>query len=203
MNRPDTIAAQDAETATRLRNRNRILDGLSELLESGERMTKLSAGRIAEAAGLSRAAFYLHFKSKPEVIAALVEREIQPWTEQTAPLLQSDSINRDQVREVITALFSVYRANQGAVAGIIETAEYDDETHQIWRQTLAEIAARFQQTIAHRRPGLAEAQVVELARLLVWSGERYLHQEVGRAPADTDEQKIWALTELAWKLIDG
>lgn len=193
---------QETETATRLRNRHRILDGLSALLESGERMTKLSAGRIAAAAGLSRAAFYLHFSGKPEVIAALVDREIQPWVEQTVPLLQSASISLDQVREVVTALFAIYRANQGAVAGIIETAEYDDETQQIWRATLAGIAERFQQTIAQRRPGLSAAQAGELARLLVWSGERYLHQEVGRDGAADQEQQIWALTELAWKLLN-
>lgn len=155
------------DTATRRRNRNRILDATSQLLSSGERLAKLSIDRIAKAAGMSRATFYLHFKSKHDLIAALAERELAPWTSMVAAALAVDQITRDQMRQIASGLMEVYRANQGTMTGIIEMAEYDDETRQAWRETIESIAGQFQTAILRWRPNLTESEAAELARVIV------------------------------------
>jgi AcrR family transcriptional regulator len=191
----------DGDTATRQRNRNRILDATSELLSAGEPLAKLSIHRIATSAGISRATFYLHFKSKRDLIAALAKRQTDPWIELAAPALDAGTITRAEMRRVAQGAVDLYRSNRGVLAGIIELAEYDFETRQAWRETIYSFAERFQVAIQHWRPDLSEAEATQIARMIVWGGERFLHQEVGDSTTDEDQLMVWTLTEMAWRLM--
>nr|AKB95183.1 transcriptional regulator,tetR family [uncultured bacterium] len=197
-----TLQTAGSDTATRRRNRNRILDAATELLSTGEPLTKLSIRRIAKSAGISRATFYLHFKSKHDLIAALAKRETDPWIELAAPALDAGSISRADMEQVARGAIDLYRTHRGVLAGIIELAEYDDETRQAWRETIHEFANRFQVAIQRWRLDLSEPEAKQLARMIVWGGERFLHQEVGDADAGSDQLHLWTLTELAWRLMN-
>ncbi len=190
------------ESATRMRTRNRILDATSQLLSAGERLATSSVNRIAKMAGVSRATFYLHFRSKHELIAALAQREIRPWIDSATNALDNASIDRANLVQVAEGILDVYRAKRGVLAGIIEMAEQDDQTRLAWRETIHSIAQVFQAAIARRRPKLSTAESEQLARMIVWAGERFLHQEAGDSPTETDDVKVWALTEMAWTLIN-
>ena len=134
----------DIESATRRRNRNRILDATKELLTEGQRFTKLSINRIAQTAGVSRAAFYLHFQSKSDLIAGLAKRETDRWIESATPALVNASIKKDGLQQLAWNAIALFRDNRGALAGIIEMAEYDDQTRAAWRETIHGIARLFQ-----------------------------------------------------------
>lgn len=190
------------ETVTRRRNRNRILDATSELLSAGEKVAKLTINRIAETANLSRATFYLHFASKQDLIAALAEREIAPWTSTVAAVLGAAQVNRRQMEQVAQGLLEVYRAHQGTVTGIIEMAEYDDEIRRAWRQTIEGVSQQFSEAIVNWRPQLSADKAAQLARIIVWGGERFLHQEVGGASSGDNDLLVWTLTETAWRLMN-
>ncbi len=56
--------------------------------------------------------------------------------------------------------------------------------------------------LRRRRPNLSTAESEQLARMIVWAGERFLHQEAGDSPTGTDDVKVWALIEMAWKLMN-
>ncbi len=189
------------DTATRTRTRNRILDATTQLLTAGEPLARLSINRIAKTAGVSRATFYLHFASKYDLIAKLAERETSPLIELAGPTLSDALITRDDLIRVAQSAIAVYRTNRGVLSGILELAEYDDETREAWRTTIYKIAELFQGAIAKLRPELSDAQTEQLARMIVWSGERFLHQEVGDSPPDDDQTKVWALVEMSWKLM--
>lgn len=192
----------ELESATRLRTRNRILDATLQLLTEGERLATSSVHRIAKTAGISRATFYLHFKSKHDLIAALAQREVRPWIEMTAQVLSDAAVDREGLKRVAQGVVDVYRSKRAALAGIIEMAESDDETRQAWRETIHSIAEEFQAAIARRRPNLSEKESQQLALMIAWGGERYLHQEVGGEAIAGDEAKNWTLIEMAWKLMN-
>ncbi len=196
------ILNPELESATRLRTRNRILDATLQLLTEGERLATSSVHRIAKTAGISRATFYLHFKSKHDLIAALAQREIRPWIEMTAQVLADAAVDRESLKRVAQGVVDVYRSKRAALAGIIEMAESDDETRQAWRETIHSIAQEFQSAIGRRRPHLSDQQSEQLARMIVWGGERFLHQEVGGEATPRDEAKTWTLIEMAWKLMN-
>jgi AcrR family transcriptional regulator len=192
----------DHDSATRQRNRNRILDAATELLSSGQPLTKLSVNRIAQSAGISRATFYLHFASKRDLMTALTKREIEPWLDSAMPALQAGTITRDEIEQLSQALVAVYRAHRGVFDGIIELAEYDEETKQAWQETTYGIAAAFQAAIQHRRPERSESEAIQLSRMIVWAGERFLHQELADSSEDEDHAIVWTLAEMAWKLMN-
>ncbi len=197
--KPDQLAV---DTATRTRTRNRILDATSQLLTAGEPLARLSINRIATTAGVSRAAFYLHFSSKHDLIAKLAQRETNPLIEMAGPALNGGLITRGDLVQVAQSAVAVYRTNRGVLSGILELAEYDDDTREAWRETIYRIAKLFQVAIANLRPELTENRTAQLAKMIVWSGERFLHQEVSDSPPDSDEEKVWALVEMAWKLMN-
>lgn len=193
--------ASDVDSATRVRTRNRILDATKKLLTGGEPLAKLSIHRIAQTTGISRATFYLHFQSKHDLITRLAQRETSPWVELAAPVLAEVSITREEMTRVARAAIDVYRVNRGVLAGIIEMAEYDAETREAWRETIHGIANLFQAAIERWRPLLDPAEAKQLARMTVWAGERFLHQEVSDAAGDDDEVMAWTLAEMAWNLM--
>lgn len=198
-NNPNNVTV---DTATRTRTRNRILDATSQLLTAGEPLARLSINRIATTAGVSRATFYLHFTSKGDLIAKLAQRETNPLIEIAGPALNGALITREDLIQVAQSAVTVYRVNRGVLSGILELAEYDDDTHAAWRETVYRIAELFQQAISKLRPKLSDAETEQLSRMIVWSGERFLHQEVGGSPPDADQVKVWALVEMAWKLMN-
>lgn len=197
---PATVEVPATDSATRLRNRNRLLDATAGLLSAGEPLKRLSISRIVDSAGMSRAAFYLHFRSKETLIRALAEREISSWIAFATPTLDRSTVSRTALRKLAVRIIEVYRAHSGVLSGIIELAEYDEETRRAWRETMHSIAERFEAALRLWRPELPEAEAAILARVIAWAGERFLHQEVRDAGTDHDELLTGALTELVWKL---
>jgi AcrR family transcriptional regulator len=199
----DGVKAPPLDTATRRRTRHRILDATKKRLTAGEPLTKLSIQRIVKTAGVSRATFYLHFQSKQELIAALAKRELTPWLQSAAPALQNATLTRDVLEQLAGGAIEIYRANRGVLAGILEMSEYDLDTRLAWQQTIHEIADLFALAIRTHRPQLSSTQTEQLARLIVWAGERFLHQEIADAVpnAEADQVFRWTLAELASKTI--
>lgn len=188
------------DSATRRRNRSRLLDATASLMSTGEPLKRLNISRIVSAAGMSRAAFYLHFRSKEDLIRALAEREISSWIIFATPTLDRSTVSQAALRRLAVRIIEVYRAHCGVLSGIIELAEYDEETRRAWRETMHSIARRFESALRLWRPGLPEAEAALLARMIAWAGERFLHQEVRDAPSDQDELLAGTLTEMVWKL---
>ena len=118
------------------------------------------------------------------------------------PALQAGTITRSEMSQVASGLVAVYRANRGVLDGIIELAEYDDEARQAWHETVHGIAAAFQIAMQHWRPELTESKAIQLSRMIVWAGERYLHQELADSGADNDQAVVWTMTEMAWQLMN-
>lgn len=193
--------SKSPEGDRRAQTRRHVLDATRELLATGEAFATLSIQRIVEKAGVSRATFYLHFRSKRELIAALAQMETSQWRQIAAPFLMNPNATRKVLQRAVAELLVVWRRHHAVIAGIIELAEYDEETREGWRDTVHEIARVVGQAIHQRRPKLSADQAEQIGRLIVWAGERFLHQETRDSNEETDKLRVDSLADMIWRVM--
>ncbi len=186
---------EDRRAATRAR----ILEAAGEMLAAGEPLAVMTVGRVAQAAGVSRATFYLHFPDKRELIDALTEQLFAEWTPISGPLLAAPVRSRDELLAVVRAVVGAWRAHAGALAGLIEVGEYDADARSSWRAKIDQVASTIAEWLASVRPDLDADQARALAEVLAWGAERSLHQLLTDDPGE-DERLAGALTELVWSV---
>lgn len=195
--------SRSAEIDRRAHTRQQILDATRRLLALGEAFARLSIHRIVNEAGISRATFYLHFRSKRDLIAALGRTETGEWVMIAAPFLSNPKANRKVLKHAIEQLIATWRLHSAVLTGIIEHAEYDEETRFGWRDTIHEIARAVGESIRQRRPRLSAEQAEQRGRLLVWAGERYLHQQTRELSSDSDHLLVESLTDMIWRVMQS
>jgi AcrR family transcriptional regulator len=185
----------------RSRTQESILEATRQLLSRGEAFAKLSIHRIVEEAGISRATFYLHFRTKKELIAALAQKETEAWFSIASTFLGDVGSDRVFLELTLSRVLDAWRMHRPVLSGIIELAEYDTDTREAWRDTIHRVAASLAMSIAISRPNLTNAQADQLARLITWAGERILHQEAENPSDEKDSLLIWSMAELMWRLM--
>lgn len=187
---------------TRDATETRILEGTTRLLDAGASLAGLSINRISGESGVSRATFYLHFADKRALIERLAARELREVQIATAPFVSNPAADRDELAAVITNLVAIWRNHAGVLASLIELAEYDADSRETWQQVVQAIAAQLAPAIRDRRPDLDEAMVVNTSEVLAWTGERTMHQMIGREADDRRAADVAAaLTEVIWRIV--
>ncbi|MEJ2654004.1 MAG: TetR/AcrR family transcriptional regulator [Acidihalobacter sp.] len=84
-------------------NRRRIVDAADQLFyRQGYNRTSFSD--IAQAAELSRGNFYYYFKSKDEILEAVIERRREHYAEMLAEWSESESTPRERLRHFVRML---------------------------------------------------------------------------------------------------
>jgi AcrR family transcriptional regulator len=84
--------------------RDRILRGAHTLfLERG--FSEVSMQQIADAAGMTKAALYYHFRNKEELFAQVVRHEVQRFISGVTAQLDADDSFEDQLRRFVTFVF--------------------------------------------------------------------------------------------------
>jgi hypothetical protein len=81
-------------------------------------------------------------------------------------------------------------------------AEYDADSRETWQAIIQAVAASIAPAIRARRPELDEPMVLTLSEILAWTGERSLHQMVGRDATDAQARRAASgLTEAVWRIV--
>lgn len=180
----------------------RILEATGNLLQEGASLAELSVGRIAAAAGVSRATFYLHFPDKRALVARLAEQRLSEFGEITDPFIENPGAGRDQLAEVVAVLVATWREHAGVLSSLIELAEYDAQAREAWHATVHAIAARLAGALRERRPDLSAAEARTIAEIATWMGERVCHQMIRR---DSDARAVKrvadGLTDTLWRIV--
>lgn len=181
----------------------KILDGTVALLDDGATLAGLSVNRIAESAGVSRATFYLHFTDKSALVRRLAQTELTEFQRTTADFLADPTAGRDELAATVAALVQLWREHAGVLSSLIELAESDAEFREQWQAVIHAIAATNAPAIRERNPGLDEALILTLAEIISWTGERALHQMVGRDATDAQARRVVeGLTEAVWRIVE-
>ncbi|MBJ7469976.1 MAG: TetR/AcrR family transcriptional regulator [Solirubrobacteraceae bacterium] len=186
---------EDRRAATRIR----ILAAARDLLSAGEPMAVMTVARVAQQAGVSRATFYLHFPDKRQLIDELARDLFAQWTPISSPMLLEPAPTRDQIAEVVSAVVVAWRHHAGALAGLIEVAEYDTDARSSWRAAIGQVAATIEAWLLVVRPDLTAQETRPLAEVIAWAAERSLHQMLTE-DAGSDGPLVSALAELVWSV---
>lgn len=180
----------------------RILDATTKLLDGGASLAGLSVARIVEAAGVSRATFYLHFSDKRELVARLAETELASFDLVTSDFFETPDADREALAAAADKLVVLWRAHAGVLSSLIELAEYDPDSQTTWQSVIDSIAARIATVLQERRPELSANQCETLAQIIAWAGERSCHQMIGRESTAAQARRVAAgLTEAIWRII--
>jgi AcrR family transcriptional regulator len=203
------VSAEPAETIQAQSGRRRrqatvadILDATRRLLRAGTPVASLSVERIVAEAGVARATFYLHFTDKHALIARLSEDEVA-WREQIgAEILADPNLQRSALDAMMIEIVSRWAADRAVLAAIIELAEYDPRTHEIWRSALLRVAdkaaTQFRARWANSTSGPPDPDTI--AEIFTWMFERCCHQML------TDPTRIEpvasSMAEIIWRVLD-
>lgn len=186
----------------RAETEQRILDGTIELLDAGASLAGLSVNRIVEASGVSRATFYLHFTDKRQLVQRLGETELIAFQSVTESFLSDPSAGRDDLAATFDELVATWRSHAGVLSSLIEMAEYDADSRETWQAVVHSVAASIAPALRERRPELDEPMILTLSEILAWTGERSMHQMVGRESTDAQARRAAdGLTEAVWRIV--
>ncbi len=180
----------------------RILDATITLLDSGASLAGLSVNRIVEAAGVSRATFYLHFGDKRALVSRLAATELREFQRVTSTFISEPEAGREDLAASVDEMISLWRAHAGVLSSLIELAEYDAETREDWQSVIKAVGDAIAPAIRERDARLSDEAVATMAEVMAWTGERALHQMVGRDVTDEQAARVAeGLTEIMWRVL--
>jgi AcrR family transcriptional regulator len=198
------VEGSRAQAGRRRRETTRqdLLDATKRLLEGGAAVADLSVDRIVAEAGIARRTFYLHFRDKEELIAALVEDQIAWRDELGAQVLAPAELTREHLERLMADVVARWIESQAALAAMVEVAEYDREARAAWDGVVQSIAVSAAQYLRSywARSGTEPPDVDAVARVITWMLERSCHQ-ASREPA-ARESITAGLAEVVWRLLD-
>lgn len=182
--------------------RTDLLEATTRLLAGGASVASLRVDKIVAEAGMGRATFYLHFRDKSELIAALAEDQVA-WRDQIgAEVLADPALERGTLNMIMHAIVGRWADNHAVLAAIIEVAEYDPTMADIWQTAMGEVAEKAAELFLDRweaKPG-GPADPAMIAELFTWMFERSCHQ-ILRDPSKRDAVAD-GMTEIIWRVLD-
>ncbi|ORV42792.1 TetR family transcriptional regulator [Mycolicibacter engbaekii] len=180
----------------------RLLDATERLMGAGASFTELSVDRLATAAGISRASFYIYFEDKGHLLRRLAGQvfgdlasSAQRWW---------DVAHRHDPADVgaaMAAIIASYRRHQPLLIALNEMAAYDPLVGNTYRELLTSIAGRLTGVI---EAGQADGAIrralpaAATASALTWMVERVCQQDLPSRDPQHDAEIARTITEIVW-----
>jgi AcrR family transcriptional regulator len=185
--------------------RDRLLAAIDALVAEGDSYATVSVEKLANAAGISRATFYIYFEGKADLLQAWYAETLEElaaaadrwWT------LGADA-TPDDLGAALDGLLDVYVGHGGLMTAINDEATQNDELRDILAKA---IERGTEGTRAHIERGQAEGFVdpdllpAETAAWLVWLLERGMNQVLGGADPQKSELLRRNLTSMIWNVL--
>lgn len=178
-----------------------FLNATRELLDEGASFADLNVSQIAERAGRTRSAFYVHFEDRRALLLALLGGAGRDAVSALSPFLTAEgAITRSELTAATSALLAAFRSHATLVRAVTEAASYDDEIGAQWsaivRQIIDGSARRLEAA------GLSAEAAVRAATALVWMMERTCYQQAVRDDTGlSDDQLVVGLSDVWWSTI--
>ncbi|AAS04579.1 TetR/AcrR family transcriptional regulator [Mycobacterium avium] len=180
----------------------RLLDATERLMRDGASFTELSVDRLAGAAGISRASFYIYFEDKGHLLRRLASRVFGELTDGARRWWSvAGRHDPDDVRAAMTRIIATYRRHQAVLVALNEMSGYDPLTAQTYREILTGISGQLTRVIEDGqadgsiRPRLAAATT---ASALTWMVERACQQNLPAQLPAYDAELADTLAEIVW-----
>jgi AcrR family transcriptional regulator len=186
-------------------SRTSILRTVEDLLRS-RRIDELTVAEIVEAAGVSRATFYVHFESKFSVVVALVGDVVDEVVEIWRQWFEGDETTTEEaLRRYLAETHRRWGDHPALLSATVEGWHTDPEIHALWGKMLTgfaeSVAARIERDrrAAGRPPG-DDVDALALATALTWLNERclYLAASSPESVLSQDEDRLIAVLAAIW-----
>jgi TetR/AcrR family transcriptional regulator, ethionamide resistance regulator len=185
----------------------RVCAATESLLRDGESFTERGTERIAEAAGIARSTFYVHFEDKGDLL-------IRMATDATDELFAASDEWWDHdhsggtapLAAVILKLLRIYRRHAAVLGAVLEVGAYDESVAAFWRERIEGYAAYMRDKIAdEQRAGRVAADVDPrtTALIIAWSVERSVAEHIRAAAPARDRAFADQLARSAWLTMFG
>jgi TetR/AcrR family transcriptional regulator, ethionamide resistance regulator len=129
----------EAQRSKRSEVEARLVEATEGLLAEGATYAELGIERIAKRAGISRTAFYFHFRDKRELLTRLTSDVAAELYEEAARWWSGED-GGDGAAELADALrrvVAIYRRHASLLRTVVEAAAYDPEVALYWRALVA------------------------------------------------------------------
>jgi AcrR family transcriptional regulator len=191
----DTRGLSLREEQKRLTRRRLIEGALASFERKGYAATTIDD--IVEAANASRATFYLHFRSKADVILVIAETLGRRWRELYADLAAGGRPSREQLYRWLDGMVDNYETNRASLDAMSQAVAIEPEVAAVrlanTRESIAVIAESIQ------RWGAGEPDDARLrAALLLAQMDRFFELWVIRAIPFDRERAVRAVADL-WR----
>lgn len=184
-----TAAGRSDRRKRRDAARAALVGSAFELAESAA-FQDLTIDEIAGGAGVSRSAFYLHFRDKHDLLLAAVEEVAGELYEMADRWWHGEGPPAERVRRAVEGVVSVYADHAAVLRVATEVSTYDEEVRTAWRAIVERfIEAGAEHIRTEQGRGLISRRLdpATTSEALVWMAERYSYIYLGREerpPAD-------------------
>jgi TetR/AcrR family transcriptional regulator, ethionamide resistance regulator len=197
-----TRSSQPSRQERRLALERRLLDATEKLMgEEKLSYAGLSVDRLATAAGISRASFYIYFEDKEDLLRRLAERAVDEVGDAARNWWQAaERDNPEDLRLAMKAILATYRRHELILSAVVETSAYDERVAEVFNELINGIRDATREVIerGQARGLIRQLPVNEVAGALTWMVERVCYQMVRNSPPDNDDTLAAVLTQIVW-----
>ncbi len=183
----------------------RLLGALERQLEQGKSLAAVKVNDLAADAGISRATFYIHFQDKVDLIEEwLLETRSALFEISNAWYSASPQLSRDELRELLRAIFDAYRERLTVMSAMHETALYDETLREEFAEAFElHFAALTDHIRSGQRAGVIDSELSprETAEWLVSMMERVPAQVGRNAGRKENDAYLDAATGVIWSTL--
>lgn len=182
--------------------RERLLAAVEKVTESGDSLRDVSIERLARAAGISRATFYIYFADKGDLLNAWFKQIVDELMDAARAWwrLGPEATPQD-LRDALARIVAAYRPHAKRIAAVYDEAAYDPAVReQVAGLVYGGIAGLQEHIERGQREGFVDPELSahETAAWLGWMVERGLRNIVGPAPEAEVDALIDAHADLVW-----
>jgi TetR/AcrR family transcriptional regulator, ethionamide resistance regulator len=197
-----TRSSQPSRQERRLALEQRLLDATEKLMgEEKLSYAGLSVDRLAKAAGISRASFYIYFEDKEDLLRRLAERAVDEVGDAARNWWQAaERDNPEDLRLAMKAILATYRRHELILSAVVETSAYDGRVAEVFNELINGIRDATREVIERGQASglIRPLPVNEVAGALTWMVERVCYQMVRNSPPDNDDTLAAVLTQIVW-----
>jgi TetR/AcrR family transcriptional regulator, ethionamide resistance regulator len=197
-----TRSSQPSRQERRVALERRLLDATEKLMgEEKLSYAGLSVDRLATAAGISRASFYIYFEDKEDLLRRLAERAVDEVGDAARNWWQAaERDNPEDLRLAMKAILATYRRHELILSAVVETSAYDERVAEVFNELINGIRDATREVIerGQARGLIRQLPVNEVAGALTWMVERVCYQMVRNSPPDNDDTLAAVLTQIVW-----
>jgi|SRR6476619_3451958 len=198
LSRTQSASARQAQEARKADAEKRILDAVAALVAEGQTFADVSVTQIAERAGLSRSAFYSHFRDKRAVVLQLTEVVTSRIVAEAARWESAELQLPGGLPEVMRWVTHFFAEEADVLRALTESAQYDEVMGKWWHDHLTTIIYAVKSRIEREQ---SEGHIQGLqpnlaASSIVWMVQQVCYQEIvvlGRLTPDELAEELAVL----------